>query len=86
MKPIRQEIVNVNGSTVQVKSSKGNIYPIVISDFVRIKKPALVKAGNIGIVNKTPNGNWYLIDVEKKHDESDSYLAEVPIDDLMGEY
>jgi len=84
MNEFKQVIVNVQQSTVLVKSAQGNIYPVVISDRVRLSenKP---KKGDIGIVHRI-NGRYYLYDVEKKQDETKSYLADVPIEDLIGDY
>ena len=83
MNPVKQEVVNVQGSTALVKSNKGNIYPVVISDFVRIERS--VKKGDIGLVKKV-NGKWYLTDVVVKYDETDCQLAEVPVEDIIGDY
>lgn len=84
MNEFRQEIVNVQSSTVQVKSAKGNIYPIVIADRVRLSGKT-VKKGDIGVVHRV-NGKYYLYDVEKQEDETSSYLSEVPIEDMIGDY
>jgi len=82
-KPFKQIVKNVQGSVALVESAKGNIYPVVISDYVRLKKT--VKVGDTGIVRRT-NGKYYLIDVEPKIDETDSYLAEVPLEELGYDY
>lgn len=85
MTVFKQVIVNVQQSSVQVKSAKGNIYPIVIADRVRLNKNITPEIGDIAIVHRV-NGRYYLYDVEKRQDETDSYLSEVPIEDLIGEY
>lgn len=82
-KPFKQLIRNVQGSTALVESKKGNVYPVVISDYVRLKKT--INVGDIGIVRRT-NGKYYLIDVEQKEDETESYLADVPLEDLGYNY
>lgn len=84
MNEFKQVIVNVQQSTVQVQSASGNIYPVVISDIVRLSGKT-IKVGDIGIVHRV-NGRYYLYDVEKRVDETDSYLVEVPIEDLIGDY
>ena len=84
MNEFKQKIVNVQQSTVQVQSASGNIYPIVIADRVRFSgKP--INAGDTAIVHRV-NGRYYLYDVIPKVDETESYLADVPITDLIGDY
>ena len=84
MNEFKQVIVNVQSSTVQVKSNRGNIYPVVISDQVRLSgKP--IKKNDIGIIHRV-NGRYYLYDVIPKVDETDSYLANVDLGDLGYEY
>lgn len=82
-KPFRQLIKNVQGSTALVESKKGNIYPVIISDYVRLKKA--INVGDTAIVRRT-NGKYYMIDVEPKEDETDSYLAEVPLEEFGYNY
>ena len=82
-KPFKQLIRNVQNSTALVQSKKGNVYPVVISDYVRIKKE--INVGDTAIVNRV-NGTYYLIDVEPMVDETDSSLAEVPLDELGYNY
>ena len=81
-KPFKQIIRNVQASTALVESRKGNVYPVIISDYVRLKKS--VNVGDTGIVRRI-NGKYYLIDVEPKEEES-SYLEEVPLEDLGYDY
>ena len=84
MNIFHQEIVNVQQSTAQVKSAKGNIYPVVIADRLRLsRKP--INIGDTGVIHRV-NGRYYLYDVIPKVDETKSYLAEVPLTDLIGDY
>lgn len=83
MNTFKQLVVNVQGSTALVKSKKGNIYPVIISDYVRLQKS--LNVGDTAIVRRI-NGKYYLIDVQKKHDETESYLADVPLEELGYEY
>ena len=85
MNVFKQVIVNVQQSTAQVKSAKGNIYPVIIADRIRLNKNITLEVGDIAIIHRV-NGKYYLYDVEKRQDETSSYLAEVPIEDLFGEY
>lgn len=82
-KPFKQLVRNVQGSTALVESKKGNVYPVIISDYVRLKKEIAV--GDTAIVNRL-NGTYYLIDVEPKVDETESCLAEVPLDEIGYDY
>ena len=82
-KPFKQIVRNVQNSTALVESKKGNVYPVVISDYVRMKKE--INVGDTAIVNRV-NGTYYLIDVEPKVDETDSYLVEVPLDEMGYSY
>jgi hypothetical protein len=84
MNVFKQVIKNVQQSTALVESSKGNIYPVVIADRIRLsdRKP---EVGDIAIIHRV-NGRYYLYDFEKRVDETDSYLADVPYEDLYGEY
>ena len=84
MSVFKQRIVNVQDSSVQVQSASGNIYPIVIADRIRLSDRT-PEVGDTAIVHRV-NGRYYLYDFEKKVDETDSYLAEVPYGDLYGEY
>ena len=82
-KPFKQIIRNVQGSTALVESKKGNIYPVVISDFVRMKKQ--IKVGDWGIIRRT-NGKFYMVDVEKRKDNRLDYLSETPETELGYNY
>lgn len=84
MNEFRQVIVNVQDSTAMVESSKGNRYPVIISDKLRLSDKS-INVGDTGIVHRV-NGKYYLYDVIPKVDETDTYLAEVPIEDLIGGY
>ena len=84
MNEFKQIIRNVQGSTALVESAKGNVYPVVIADKVRLSGKK-INVGDIGIIHRV-NGRYYLYDVEPKVDETDSYLAEVPLEELYGEY
>ena len=84
MNEFKQVIVNVQQSSVQVKSAKGNIYPVVIADRVRLSGKK-INVGDIGVVHRV-NGRYYLYDVIPKPDETKSYLAEIPIGELYGGY
>ena len=86
MNEFKQEIVNVQSSIVLVKSRKGNIYPTIVSDQVRLSsKGKNMKVGDTGVVHRV-NGKYYLYDVIPKQDETTSYLAEVPLEDLGYDY
>jgi hypothetical protein len=84
MNKFKQVIKNVQDSTALVESKKGNIYPVVIADRIRLsdKKP---KVGDIGIVYRV-NGKYYLYDFIPKPDETDSCLSKVPLEDLGYDY
>lgn len=84
MNEFKQVIVNVQGSTALVKSTKGNIYPVVVSDQVRLgnKSP---KKGDTGVIHRV-NGRYYLFDVIPKPDETKSHLAKVPLEDMGYDY
>jgi hypothetical protein len=84
MNEFKQQIVNVQASTVLVKSSKGTIYPVVVSDRVRLSGKTINK-GDTGVIHRT-NGRYYLYDVIPKQDETDSYLSDVPLGDLGYDY
>lgn len=67
-KPFQQIVRNVQGSTALVESKKGNIYPVIVSDYVRIKKS--LKVGDIALVRRI-NGKYYLVNVvERTHSPS----------------
>lgn len=80
----KQVIKNVQESTALVESSKGNIYPVVIADRIRLsdKKP---EVGDIGIIHRV-NGRYYLYDFKPRPDETDSLLAEVDLMDMGYDY
>ena len=82
-KPFRQTVKNVQGSTALVESRKGNIYPVVISDYVRIKKT--INVGDIALVRNI-NGRYYLVDVEQKKEDTTSYTDEIPIEEMGYEW
>lgn len=84
MNEFKQTIVSVQNSTVLVKSAKGNIYPVVIADKVRLSGKT-INNGDIGVIHRV-NGKYYLYDVEKKVDETSSYLANVPMEELGYDY
>ena len=84
MNEFKQVIVNVQQSTAMVKSTSGNVYPVVISDRLRLSGKK-INEGDTGVVHRV-NGRYYLYDVIPKVDETESYLAEVPIEDLIGDY
>ena len=77
-KPFKQIIRNVQGSSALVESRKGNIYPVVVSDYVRIHKSKYLKVGVTGLVKRI-NGRYYLIDVETPIDED---YNEIPPEDM----
>jgi bisphosphoglycerate-independent phosphoglycerate mutase (AlkP superfamily) len=79
-KPFKQIIRNIQGSTALVESAKGNIYPVVISDKVRLQK-SFLKVGDIGIINRV-NGKYYLIDVEPRFERTDTYMSKIPEEEL----
>lgn len=84
MNEFKQVIVNVQQSSVQVQSRTGNIYPIVIADRVRLSgKP--INIGDTAVVHRV-NGRYYLYDVIPKVDETDSYLANVPLEEIGYDY
>jgi len=73
-KPFKQLIRNVQGSTALVESKKGNIYPVVISDYVRIKKE--IHVNDYGLIRRI-NGRYYMVDVEKREPvEQDDFNIE----------
>ena len=72
----------MQGSTALVQSRKGNIYPVIVSDFVRIKKFRQLKVGAIGIVTRV-NGRYYLTDV--KTSKNDDY-TKIPPEDMGYDY
>ena len=78
-KAFRQIVKNVQGSTALVESKKGNIYPVIISDYVRIKKS--LKVGDTALVRRI-NGRYYLVDVEEKPKRTETYTSEIPIKEL----
>ena len=80
----KQEIVNVQESSALVKSAKGNIYPVEIADRIRLSDRT-PKIGDMAIVHRV-NGKYYLYDFIPKQDETDSYLADVPLEDLGYDY
>ena len=84
MSVFKQVIKNVQQSTALVESSKGNIYPVVIADRIRLSNRT-PEVGDIGIVHRV-NGKYYLYDFEKRPDETDSYLAEVDLLDMGYDY
>lgn len=84
MKEFKQRIVTVQQSTVQVQSASGNIYPVTIADRIRLSDRT-PEVGDTAIVHRV-NGRYYLYDFVKKVDETDSYLAEMPLDELYGVY
>lgn len=63
-KAVKQKIRNIDykRKTALVESSKGKVYPVILSDQALAKD---VTETDIAIVRKT-NGNWIMIDVEKK--------------------
>ena len=65
-KSFQQIIKDVYGSTALVQSRKGNIYPVIVSDYVRLKKTHLLKVGAIGIVTRL-NGRYYLTDIKESN-------------------
>lgn len=71
----RQLVRNVQGSTALVESKKGNVYPVIVSDYVRLKKE--VHVGDTAWVRRI-NGKYYMVDVEKKVPVEDR----VPQDDF----
>ena len=81
-KPFQQLVRNVQGSTALVESKKGNVYPVIISDYVRLKKD--LKVGDIALVRRT-NGKYYLIDIVER-DDTPSYLEEVKLTDMGYDY
>ena len=82
-KPFKQTIKNVQGSTALVESKKGNIYPVIISDYARIHKAKYLKVGSIALVRRI-NGKYYLIDAEFK--EEDYHLSNIDLKDLGYDY
>ena len=80
MNIFKQVIKNVQQSTALVESRSGNIYPVVIADRVRLsdRKP---QVGDTAIIHRV-NGKYYLYDFEPRQDETESYLADVPLEDL----
>lgn len=84
MNEFKQRIVNVQQSTVQVQSASGNIYPVVIADRIRLSGRTPQK-NDIGIVHRV-NGKYYLYDFERRPDETDSYLADVPLEEFGYDY
>ena len=84
MNKFKQVIVNVQQSSVQVKSASGNIYPVVTADRIRLSDRT-PKKDDIGIVHRV-NGKYYLYDFESRPDETESYLADVPLEELGHDY
>lgn len=84
MREFNQLIVNVQASIVLVKSKKGNIYPVIVSDQVRLSGKK-VNVGDTGVVHRV-NGKYYLYDVIPKQDETDSYLSKTPLEELGYDY
>ena len=69
MKPIHQKIINVDPehNTCMVMSGKGNIYPVDLNHYCKEIKP-----GDTGVVVKSFNGEWLLVDVEPKYPYADA--------------
>lgn len=65
MNVFKQEIVNVQASSVLVKSTKGNIYPVIVSDQVRLSGRT-PKIGDTGVIHRV-NGKYYLFEVIPKN-------------------
>ena len=84
MSVFKQVIKNVQQSTALVESGKGNIYPVVIADRIRLSDRT-PEVGDIGIVHRV-NGKYYLYDFESRPDETESYLADVPLEELGHDY
>ena len=82
-KPFKQIIRNVQGSTALVESKKGNTYPVIVSDYVRMKKQ--IKVGDWGIIRRT-NGKFYMIDVAPRKDNRLDYLSKTPETELGYNY
>ena len=80
----KQVIKNVQQSTALVESSKGNIYPVVIADRIRLSNRT-PKVGDIAIIHRV-NAKYYLYDFKPKQDETDSRLAEVDLMDMGYDY
>lgn len=83
LKPFNQLIKNVQGDTALVESKSGNIYPVMISDYVKMKKT--INVGDIAKVIKT-NGRYIMVDVEHKPDETKSFLSKIPMEELGYDY
>lgn len=84
MNEFKQLIRNVQSSTCLVESKKGNVYPVVIADRVRLSGK-LPKVGDIGIVHRV-NGKYYLYDFEPKKSEEKDLLEDVPLEELGYDY
>ena len=84
-KAFEQTIKHVQGSSALVESRKGNIYPVIVSDFVRIKKFRELQVGAIGLVKRV-NGKFYLVDVKPKEPTKPSYMEEIPLEELGYDY
>lgn len=84
MNVFKQIIKNVQASTCLVESKKGNIYPAVIADRVRLSG-RIPKEGDIGIIHRV-NGKYYLYDFEPRQDETKSLISDVPLEELGYDY
>lgn len=84
MNEFKQVIRNVQDPTALVESAKGNVYPVTIADKVRYSGE-MPEVNDIGIIHRV-NGKYYLVDFIPKADETDSVLAEVPLDELGYDY
>lgn len=80
----KQIIRNVQGSTALVESSKGNVYPVTIADRIRLSG-RMPKVNDTGIIHRV-NGKYYLYDFIPKMDETDSLLANIPLEELGYDY
>ena len=83
MNVFKQKIRNVQGSLALVESRKGNVYPVVIADRVRLSG-RVPKVNDTAIIHRV-SGRYYLYDFEPKTEEKDS-LEDVPLEELGYDY
>ena len=82
-KPFQQIVKFVQGSSALVQSKKGNIYPVIVSDFVRLNRT--LKVGDIALVRRI-NGKYYLIDIVEKEKPSEEPSEEPKLTDWGYDY
>lgn len=88
-KEFKQRIIGwKDNQRLLVESQTGTIYPVIVSDHARAN-PLFdtVEEGDMAIIHRV-HTKYYLYDIQKniQKKEDDSYLSEVPLDDMGYDY